>query len=82
MKTALRGAMADKEKQEAVVRESGLEWVIVRPGGLTNDPPTGEYQVGTAPDIIAGQISRADLAAFLLQQLSDDTYLRQTPAIT
>jgi len=82
MKTALRGAMADKEVQEEIVRESGLDWVIVRPGGLTNDPPTGEYRVGTESDIIAGQISRADLAAFLMQQLTDDSFLRKTPAIT
>ena len=60
MKTALRGAMADKEKQEAIVRESGLEWIIVRPGGLTDDPATGKYRVGrsriSSPAKSLGQI--------------------------
>ncbi len=82
MKTALRGAMADKEKQEAIVRQSGLDWIIVRPGGLTDEPATGSYRVGLESDIVAGQIPRADVAAFLLRQLTEDTFLYQTPAIT
>lgn len=81
MKTVLRKAYEDKERQEQLVRESNLDWVIVRPGGLTNGPATGEYQVGLDPSIGGGQVSRADVAAFVLQQLTDDTFLRQTPAI-
>jgi putative NADH-flavin reductase len=82
MKTVLRKAMEDKERQEALVKASGLDWIIVRPGGLTDGPATGHYQAGLDPKISAGQVSRADVAAFVLQQLTDDTYLRQAPAIT
>lgn len=82
MKTALRKVMAAKEEQERLVKESGLDWVIVRPGGLIDGPPTGQYRHGLDKSIIAGQVRRSDVAAFVLQQLTDDTYLRQTPAIT
>jgi putative NADH-flavin reductase len=81
MKTVLRKAYEDKERQEQIVRESNLDWVIVRPGGLTNGPATGEHEYGLDPSIGGGQVSRADVAAFVLQQLTDDTFLQQTPAI-
>ncbi len=82
MSTVLRKPMEDKERQEALVKASGLDWTIVRPGGLTDGPATGQYRAGVDPTISAGQVARADVAAFVLQQLTDDTYLRQTPAIT
>ena len=41
MKTVLRKAYEDKERQEQLVRDTGLDWVIVRPGGLSNGPATG-----------------------------------------
>jgi len=82
MKTVLRKAMEDKERQEALVKASGLDWIIVRPGGLTDGPAIGKNKSGLDPRISAGQVARADVAAFVLQQLTDDTYLRQAPAIT
>ena len=81
-KTVLRKAIEDKERQEALVAESDLDWVIVRPSGLSNGPQTGTYQTGTDPTIEASHISRADVAAFVLQQLTDNTFLHQKPAIT
>lgn len=82
MKTVLKKPMADKEIQEHYVRESGLDWIIVRPGGLTDGPATGDFQAGVDSSIMAGQVSRADVAAFVLQQLTNDTYLHQAPAIS
>lgn len=76
MNTVLRKAYADKETQEQAIRASGLEWVIVRPGGLTDDAKTGTWTVvksgETAP---SSRISRADVAAFVLSQLADEQYL-------
>ena len=80
MKTALRKTMEDKEAQEAAVRASRLDWTIVRPGGLTNDPPTGTYRVGA--DLTAGRITRADVADFILKELTRNEYIQQTPGIT
>lgn len=82
MKTVLKRPMEDKERQEAAVKASGLAWIIVRPGGLTNGPATGQYKSGLDPKISAGQVARADVAAFVLQQLTDDTYLHKAPAIS
>jgi putative NADH-flavin reductase len=72
----------DKERQEELIRASELDWIIVRPSLLTNEPHTGTYRVG--PEVthgIASKIARSDLADFMLEQLTDDTYLHQTPAI-
>jgi putative NADH-flavin reductase len=78
----LRDEYADKEAQERIVRESDLEWVIVRPMILTNGPWTNDYRA--AEDLKPGRrpyISRADAADFLMRQLTDDTFVRKTPAI-
>lgn len=82
MKTALRKVMADKERQENLVRESDLDWVIVRPGGLTDGPRKGEYTFGIEPSIVAGSISRADLAEFVLKQVVENQFLRKAVAVT
>lgn len=82
MKTVMRKTMADKELQEIFVQGSGLDWVIVRPGELTNEPPSGEYTFGTDASIMAGKISRADVADFVLRNLSDDQFLGQAVAIS
>jgi putative NADH-flavin reductase len=82
MNTLLKGVMADKNVQEELVKESGLEYTIVRPGGLTNGPKTGNYTVGIDKTIKAGQVSRADVAAFILKELTDKKFLHQAVAIT
>lgn len=80
--TVMKKPMEDKERQEALVKASDMDWIIVRPGGLTNGPATGVYKSGLDPKLMASQVSRADVAAFTLQQLTDDTYLHKAPAIT
>lgn len=81
MTTVLRKVMADKENQEKAVRESGLDWIIVRPGGLTDEPAKGDIIVGTEDSIIAGSISRADLAVFVLEQIIEDQFIHKAVAI-
>jgi uncharacterized protein YbjT (DUF2867 family) len=78
----LRDEYADKEAQEKLVAESDLDWVIVRPMILTNGPWTNGYRADV--EMKPGRrpyISRADVVAFLLSQLTDDTFVRKTPAI-
>lgn len=82
MKTVMKDAIEQKERQETAVRESNLDWTIIRPGGLTDGPYTGQYAAGTDPKIKAGQVSRADVASFVLEQLESDDYLHKTPVIT
>jgi putative NADH-flavin reductase len=80
----LRHAFEDHEGQEAVVRQSSLDWVIVRPPHLKDGPRTGVYRHGfsTTDRGIQGWISRADVADFMLKQLVDDTYLHQAPGLS
>jgi putative NADH-flavin reductase len=79
----LRRIYDDKNRQEAEVRQSNLDWTIVRPAALTDDPATGDYRVMTdLTGVTAGNISRVDVADFVLGQLTDDHYLYQTPLIS
>lgn len=80
----LRQGFADHERQEAHIKASNLDWVIARPGNLTDGTRTGRYRHGFAADdrSIRGEISRADVADFMLRQLTDDIYLGQTPGLS
>lgn len=79
----LRRIYADKDRQEEIIRRSGLEWVIVRPGFLTNGPLTGKYRVLTElKGIKARKISRADVAHFILRELQERRYLGKAPLLT
>jgi putative NADH-flavin reductase len=82
MKTIMRKIIIDKDRQEQFVRASGLDWVIIRPGELSNDPPTQQYIFGTDPTITAKRVSRADVAEFVIQNLTDNQFLHQAVAIT
>ena len=79
----LKTIYADKDREEEVVRASDIEWVIIRPGFLTNGPLTGQYRVITdLSGVTAGKISRMDVAHFVLTELNEQKYLRQTPLLT
>lgn len=73
----------DRERQEDVIRASNLDWTIARPGGLTDDPFTGDYQVvgGGDPQPKKISIPRADVADFCLKAASDDIYNRRTVSL-
>ena len=72
----------DKGRQEAAIRASSLDWVIVRPAMLTDDPARGSVRaVVDLTTINGGKIARADVARFVVDQLTTDTWLRRTPVI-
>lgn len=77
----LRNAIADHEEKESIIKNSSLDWVIVRPAGLTNGKHTGQYRHGESIQYGA-EISRADVADFMLKQATDNTYVKKTPAIS
>jgi len=81
MATAMNKIFVDKNNQEQAVMKSGLDYCIVRPGGLTVDPPTGIINI---IDGQAGSIARADVAQFCLDAIteSDFPYLGKTPCIS
>ena len=78
----VKNVYEDKERQEEAIKQSDLDWVIVRPARLTDEPAKGEYGVYLGGSYTAKTISRADVAAFMLAQLTDDTYVRKMPVIS
>lgn len=82
MPTLLRGAMKDKAGMEAVVEKSDLDWTIVRPAGLTDGEAKGDIHIvdpETAEKVRL--ITRADVAAFMLDQLTSHKYLHRAVGI-
>lgn len=78
----LSRSYADKDRAEAVFQKSNLDWTIVRPGRLTNGPKKGQVEALLTPETYRyGSISRADVAAFVLDCIEKGKFLRQTPQI-
>ena len=78
----LKRVYDDKDVQEWIIRSSGLDWTIVRPGLLRNRPATGRYRVLTAlKDWQFGAISRSDVANFLVEQIDNRTLVGTTPLL-
>ena len=80
----LRPAYADHQRQEEIVAASDLDWTLVRPSAFTDGPATNKYSHGFAPTIkgLALKISRADVAGFVLRQLTDQTYLGRAASLS
>ena len=83
VKGFLRQAIQEKNAQEKIILASGGDWIIARPGGLTDGPLTGTYRV-TGPGDKVGRpsISRADVADFMLKNLTDTRYARRAVGLT
>jgi uncharacterized protein YbjT (DUF2867 family) len=73
----------DKTRQERVIAASKVEWVIVRPGALTNGSKRGSFRHGShvGSFLWTVRISRADVAEFMLNQLTGEAYLRTAPGV-
>lgn len=73
----------DKTRQERVIARSNVEWVIVRPGALTNGDKRGRSRHGrhVGGFLLTVRVSRADVADFMLNQLTSNTYLRSAPGV-
>ena len=71
----LRNVYADKDRQEALIRGSSLDWTIVRPAILNDHPATGRVRALTdLSGIHGGGIPRADVARFLIDEIDDGTF--------
>lgn len=81
--TALRSTYEELEAMERRVMASDLDWAIVRPFGLTDAPPSGDYRISLDGSLLpkASRISRADVAAVLLKALETVTYQRKAVVI-
>ena len=74
---------SDKDRQEAEIRASNLDWTIVRPSYLTNGPATGNIRVTTnLAGIRGGSITRADVTNFVIGEFLQKKWLYKSPLIT
>ena len=75
----LRVPLADHTLNEQRIAGSTLQWTVVRPGGLGDGLPTGKYLHGSEKTVFNSNasISRADVAAFMLDQLTETTYVKK-----
>lgn len=79
----LKTIYQDKDREEEIIQASKLNWLIVRPAGLTNGPQTGRYRVIEDLDgIVAKRISRMDVADFILNQIENPDLFGKTVLLT
>ncbi len=78
--TFLRGSTADKAAMEREVERAGIPYVLVRPAVLNDQPAVGAVRVLTGTEQ-GRQITRADVASFVIEQLTTDTHLNRAVTI-
>jgi uncharacterized protein YbjT (DUF2867 family) len=80
----LKHPYADSLAAENLIRASGLEWVLVRASGLTNDPPKRNVTAITdgSSEGLKTSIPRADVARFMLVCMTEDRYVGQAPLLS
>lgn len=82
LRSAARAAAEDKRTQYETLRGSDVDWLLVRPVLLSNQPGTGRYQATDAPKVrLRDKIPRADLAAYLVDEALAPTLRRQVIAL-
>jgi putative NADH-flavin reductase len=75
-------AYDDKSEQERLIKQSSLDWTIVRPGVLTNARRTRRYKIlETSSEWRNGIISRSNVADFLVRLIDDPSYVRKAPVL-
>lgn len=84
LKYFLKDVYADKTKLEEIIAKSDLNWIIVRPGRLLDNPLTEEYRIETKlfNGIKIGGINRSDVADYMIKQAENPTELKKYPAIS
>jgi len=82
VRTLARNVYEDMLRMAELVRASDLDWTIVRTPMLTDQPKSGQVKVAWVGKGMRPRITRGDLAAFLVSQVEDPTYLRRSPAVS
>ena len=74
----------DKYRQEKIIKASSIEWTIVQPGALKNSKPKGKWKEGDKIGnyLLTVGISRADVADFMLKQITETKYIKKTVGIS
>ena len=76
----VRHVVEAKRREYLVFRESGLDWTLVRPPRVVEGGPTGHLIASSA--LAGSRITHADLAAFMVEQLADRTWIGGAPYVS
>ncbi|SPS07130.1 NAD(P)-dependent oxidoreductase [Latilactobacillus sakei] len=77
--TGMKPMLRTKERQDKIIRNAGLDFTIVQPPTLTNEPSTHHYRYGDyRRKTITGNIARADLVEFMITNLTDHRFSRES----
>lgn len=82
LKVTARNVYEDMRKTVALVRQSGLDWTLVRVPRLTDGPATGQVRVGMVGAGTGVNLSRADMAGFMLRQIDDSRHVGKAPVVS
>jgi putative NADH-flavin reductase len=82
LNTFAKDILTDSAEHARIVRDSGLDWTVVRVPMLTDGPRKGTYRVGMVGIDDGPRISRADVAEFMLKQLGPDAKPQTSPVIS
>jgi hypothetical protein len=82
LKFLLQDVFIDRESQIAVLNSSAVEWIAVRVPRLTDEPAKGSVKAFFGSPNPSFKVTRADLADFMLEQLTSDRWVRQAPILS
>ncbi len=82
MKLAVPKILNDAIAHHQVLKESGLNWIIVRGPRLTDGKEIGSYRVGWVGVNASTSIARADLADFIVKQIDDEQFVWTMPFVS
>jgi putative NADH-flavin reductase len=78
LQTLLRNMYSDLWAMEKIIKESNIDWTIIRPPRLLDRPVTGNYRTAIEGFLNNGlKISRADVAHFIVNNLTNETIVRK-----
>ena len=82
IKLLLKNVFVDRENQIAVMQSSKLDWVVVRVPRLTDEPAKGSVKAFFGNPSPSMKVTRADVADFMLKQLTENQWLKQAPILS
>lgn len=82
MKLVVPKVLNDAIRHAEVLKESDLDWIIVRGPRLTDEPRHGQYRVGWVGVNASTKVGRADLADYILTQVEDDAMVGKMPFVS
>ena len=82
LRVSAKHVLEDSLGMVEVIRTSDLEWTLARAPRLNDKPATGQIKVGYVGKGPGTQLSRADFARFMLDQLESDEWVRKAPMLS